>query len=95
MVELLPGAALQALDFGGQNSARGPSAQPSSDNLANCLALGLRGADLLLDLSREAVKVAKRGETIPPVIWWNSSYRDPLCNLFHRLAERKINRPGR
>ena len=86
MVLLLPGAAIEVLDPGGQNWARPLPAQPSAADLAKSLALGLRGADLLVDLSREAAELTKRSETIPPVLWWNSSYREPFCTLFHKLA---------
>ena len=94
MVDLLPGAALQALDASTQHSTPGLPAQAPSGDLTQCLALGLRGADLLVDLSREAADLTKRSETIPPVLWWNSSYRRPLCDLFHRLAELKSPDPA-
>src|SRR2546426_2946342 len=86
MVLLLPGAAIEILDPGGQNRARGLPVQPSSEGLANGLALGLRAADLLVDLSRKAADLALRGEPILPVLWWNCDYRDPLCQLSQRLA---------
>ena len=94
MIELLPAAALHALNAGGQSPARGPATGPASPDLANCLSLGLRGADLLVDLSSAAADQAKRSETIPPLLWWNSSYRDPLCDLFHRLARLNIPDPA-
>jgi hypothetical protein len=94
MVELLPGAALQALDGGSQLSVQGRPARASSGALAQCLALGLRGADLLVDLSRAAVDQAKRNDAIPPLLWWNHSYREPLCELFHRLAELTLPDPA-
>jgi hypothetical protein len=89
MVLLLPGAAIQILDPGGQNWARRLPTEPSPENLAKCLALGLRGADLLVDLSAAAADLAKRSETIPPVLWWNSSYREPFVRLFQKLADVK------
>ena len=89
LVELLPGAAMAILDPDGQYWARGLRTQPTSADLAKCLALGLRGADLLLDLSREAAELAKSGGPIAPVLWWNSSYRLPFCDLFQRLADVK------
>jgi hypothetical protein len=95
MVLLLPGAAVEILDPGGQNWARGLPAQPSSESLANCLALGLRAADLLVDLSRKAADLALRGEPILPVLWWNCDYRDPLCQLSQRLAGVKTPDPSR
>src|SRR5436190_1534847 len=95
MVLLLPGAAVEILDPGGQNSARGLAAQQSSESLATCLALGLRAADLLVDLSRKAADLALRGEPILPALWWNCDYRDPLCQLSQRLAGVKTPDPSR
>jgi len=94
MVLLLPGAAIEILDPGGQNRARGLPVQPSSEGLANGLALGLRAADLLVDLSRKAADLALRGEPIAPVLWWNSDYRAPLCVLLQKLADVKTLDPA-
>jgi len=94
MVELLPEAALQALNASIPPSAPDSPAAAPSGGLTQCLTLGLRGADLLVDLSRAASDKAKRSETIPPVLWWNSSYRHPLCDLIQGLAELKSPDPA-
>ncbi len=65
MALLLPTAAIELVDRGGQDWQRPLATQPAPEDLASCLALGQRGADLLLDLSREAAEAARPGETDP------------------------------
>ena len=84
MALLLPDAAVQLVDPGGQNAQRPLATQPASEGLAHCLALGQRGADLLLDLSREAAQAAKPGEPIPEVL--TDDYRARLCRLLQKLG---------
>ena len=56
--------------------------QPSSEDLAQGLALGQRGADLLLDLSRQAADQVKPGKPIPEVLNHSQFAR------FNRLLEK-------
>jgi hypothetical protein len=89
MVLLLPDAAIELIDPGGQNHSGGLllRPQPSAENVAAALVLGHRGADLLLDLSREAASHAKTDEPIPEV--FSMSYRDRLFRLLDKLADVK------
>ena len=85
MALLLPLAAIELIDPGGQNWQRSLPAQPSLGDRASGLALGQRCADLLLDLSREAVSSARPGEPLPEVL--KANYRSGFCNLLQRMAD--------
>jgi len=85
MAMLLLDAAIEYVDPGGQNWHRPLDTQPSSENLSTCLALGQRGADLLLDVSREVVAQARPGEPVPEVP--KNFYTDPLKMLLEKLAD--------
>jgi hypothetical protein len=84
MAGLLPFAAIEFVDPGGQNWVRSASVQPSPGDLASCLALGQRGIDLLLGLSREAAAVARAGEPTPEVL--KETYHERICQLLYKLA---------
>jgi hypothetical protein len=86
MVLLLPSAAIEILDPGGQNWGRKLPGQPSSEAVAKCLAFSLRGADLLVDISRTAADLASRGAPIAPVVWWNFDYRGAIFGFLGKLA---------
>ena len=92
MAHLLPYAAIEVFYPGGAYRWSLPVPQPTSASLAACLAMGQRGADLLLDLSREATKGAKPGEPLPETL--NSTYRYRLCELLQRLAYVKTADPA-
>ena len=83
MALLLPNAAIAWIDHNGEDlppwSLR---VQPSSEDLAQGLALGQRGADLLLDLSRQAADQVKPGKPIPEVLNHSQFAR------FNRLLEK-------
>ena len=86
MASLLPDAAMEVIDPGGVDSPRSLATQPSEENLSSCLALGQRGADMLLDLTREAVAQAKPGE---PFSEMTDMYNPPdreLDRLLKKLA---------
>jgi hypothetical protein len=86
MAWLLPFAAIEFIGPGRQNDWRRPlTSQPASGDLASGLALGERGADLLLDLSRDAAQRAKPGEELPQVLTRNY-YKDPLSLLLSILT---------
>jgi hypothetical protein len=84
MALLLPNAAIELVDPGGENWHRPLATQPSVENLSSCLALGQRGADLLLDLSREAVAQTKPGEPFPDML--KNSNHSGLKMLLEKLA---------
>jgi hypothetical protein len=92
MASLLPNTAVELVDPGGQNWQRSLKSQPTPENLASCLALGQRGADLLLDLSRTAAAQAKPGESIPDVL--KNSNNNPLIQLLRKLADVKTADPA-
>jgi hypothetical protein len=83
MALLLPDAAIEIIDPGGQISGGPLATQPSAEKLSSCLALGQQGADLLLDLSREATAQAKPGGPFPEV----RTYSFWLHQLLEKLAE--------
>ena len=87
MALLLPNAAIGLVDPGGENWHRPLATEPSAENLSSCLALGQRGADLLLDLSREAAAQAKPGEPVPEVL--KNSNNNPFIMLLEKLGEVK------
>lgn len=92
MALLLPNAAIELVDPGGQNWQRPLNTEPSSEDLSSCLALGQRGADLLLELSREAAGQAKPGEPIPEVL--KNSNNNPLIQLLRKLSQVKTADPA-
>ena len=83
MALLLPNAAIEIIDPGGQVLWGPLATQPSAEKLSACLALGQRGTDLLLDLSREATAQAKPGGPFPEV----RTYSFSLHHLLEKLAE--------
>jgi len=87
MALLLPDAAIELIDPGDPGNGRPLSTRPSGENLATCLALGRRGADLLLDLSREAAAQTRPGEPMPEVLKNSTAYLSRLKELRWKLAE--------
>ena len=83
MALLLPNAAIEIIDPGGQILGGPLATQPSAEKLSSCLALGQRGADLLLDLSREATAQARPGGPFLEV----RTYSFWLHQLLEKLAE--------
>ena len=81
---LLPYAAIEIIYPGGQIWGPRLPTQPASEDLDSCLAVGHRGADLLLDLSQEAARLAKPGEPVPEVL--KNTYRDRLVLLLSKLV---------
>ena len=57
----------------------------SSGDLASCLPLGQRGADLMLDLAREAAQGFKPGQPIPEAL--KDSNRSYLVTLLQKLPD--------
>jgi len=85
MALLLPYAAIGYVDPGGENWQRALPAQPSAGNLASCLALAQRCADLMLDLARKAAQGFNAGEPIPEAL--KDSNRSRLVGLLQKLPD--------
>jgi hypothetical protein len=86
MALLLPYTAIEMIDPGNQNhqGVRPNYFQPAAESLASSLIFGQRGADLLMELSRDAVARARLGEPVPEVL--AGDYRHRLCQLLKKLA---------
>jgi hypothetical protein len=87
MVRLLSDAAIELIDPGGQNRGGLWGAEPSAQAIAQCLVLAQRGAELLNDLSREAVSGFRPAQPVPEVLTW--SYRMRMLRVVSKLTALK------
>lgn len=83
---LLPPAAVDCMETGVGYLPQPSRLHTAAEKLTACLALGQRGADLLLDLSREAAARAKPDEPVPEVLS-GTSYLGGLHQLRVKLAD--------
>ncbi len=85
LVRLLPAAAIEILDPGGQRSHRRLKQKPTREDLGRALRLGHRSADLLSSLCSEAAESVKRGRAIP--ICMKPDAYGNLGRLIEKLAD--------
>jgi len=88
LVELLPAAAIEYINPGGQRW-HGPLKQkPSEDELAKALALGHRAADLLHDFCLEAAAMTDPDKPVSPMM--TPDAYEALGDLMEKLADRLL-----
>jgi len=88
LVRLLPAAAIEYIDPGGQRWQRALKRKPSDDELAQALALGHRGADLLRDFCLEAAAVTDSEKPISKMMAPDAY--EALGDLMEKLADRLL-----
>jgi len=88
LVRLLPAAAIEYIDPGGQRWQRALKRKPSDDELAQALALGHRGVDLLHDFCLEAAAVTDSEKPISKMM--TPDAYEALGDLMEKLADRLL-----
>lgn len=85
LVRLLPDAAMEIIDPGGQRWHRSLTRRLSNDELALALSLGHRGADLLRDLCLEAAAATGPEQPVPLIM--KSDAYGQLARLMEKLGD--------
>ncbi len=88
LVRLLPDAAIEFIDPGGQRGLRALPRKPSDDEILSALALGNRGLDLLREFCGQSVAAAKPDDPTPAMLRMDAYAR--FNDLLGKLADPQV-----